>query len=101
MTYAAQQNSWKSKASIGHQAKKFALWRAASSLNWECSIADAARVAGMDPQAAIKISYTYGWGHRFSDEERRKAQTYGMKRGQHRIGNSVDPNSLDLTDLMR
>jgi hypothetical protein len=47
-------------------AAAFALWRAASSVKWDCTIAAAAREAGISAAAAHQIARAKGWTRRFN-----------------------------------
>ena len=47
------------------EAYAYRIWCAAQSLNWDCSIAEAARVAGVDKRMAHHTVAAKDWGNRF------------------------------------
>ena len=49
------------------EAAAYMLWCAAKSADWECSVAEAARAAGLDVRLARHIVQGKGWKERFKD----------------------------------
>ena len=50
------------------EAKAFALWRAADSVGWDCTITEAALEAGIGISTAQQIARRRGWTNKFSKE---------------------------------
>ena len=59
------------------EAKAFRLWRAAEALAWDCTLAEAARQAGIGIGAAKHIAAKKGWRDRFSGTRTRCARPRG------------------------
>lgn len=50
-----------SKQQIKEHARAFILWREATSVNWQCTVAELARACGMNLSTVQKLSERRGW----------------------------------------
>ncbi|MBT8411215.1 MAG: hypothetical protein KJP02_05400 [Octadecabacter sp.] len=73
-------------------ANAFALWRVAVSVDWDCTIKEAAQEVGITPSAAQRIAGERGWTDRFNPSARSQA------RGTH---NQQAPDTLQMMGVGR
>jgi len=82
------------------EATAFRIWRAAQSVDWDCTMAEIARELGMTPSAVHSTARRKGWISRFNPDAVSLARAPAGRKGVAARSLNTTGAELDLCDMM-
>ena len=99
------ENTWGSDARgrnkrVQGEATAFRMWQVANSLDWDCTIIECAKAAGINEATARLLVRRKGWIGRFNPEAANEARASAARRGSAKHWRHTHSDAVDVYDIM-
>ena len=99
------ENTWGSDARgrnkrVQGEATAFRIWQVANALDWDCTIVECARAAGVIEATARLVVRRKGWIGRFNPDAANEARASAARRGSAKHWRHTHSDAVDVYDMM-
>ena len=99
------ENTWGSDARgrnkrVQGEATAFRIWQVANALDWDCTIVECARAAGINLATAKMAIRRKGWAHRFNRDAVNEARAGGARKATAKRWQHTHSDAVDVYDMM-
>jgi hypothetical protein len=85
---------------IQGEATAFRLWQVANLFEWDCTIVECAKAAGINLSTAKLAIRKKGWANRFNCEAVNEARAHGARKGNAKRWQHTHSDAVDVYDMM-
>jgi len=82
------------------EATAFRMWQVANSVDWDCTIVECAKAAGISEATARMVVIRKGWTGRFNPEAAKEARAGGSRKFNAKRWRHTHSDAVDVYDMM-